>query len=143
MLLRLSLALLCCTVLVACSRSEDSSSSAVKPASDWAKVGETDGYGYYADHASIRKADETVTMSDLFDYKTARTEGGGAPALSKKTERGYDCQNQKSQAIKVTWFTGQMGSGAVVRSNKDPDQLTQVMPGSATAALIKIACGTP
>ena len=53
-----------------------------------------------------------------------------------------DCQNQKSQAIKTTWYSGQMGNGSVVRSNGDSDQLTAVIPGSATAALIKIACGT-
>lgn len=81
-------------------------------------------------------------MSDLFDYKTARTEGGGAPALSKKTERGYDCQNQKSQALKTTWYSGQMGTGSVARSNGASDQLTRVMAGSATAALSKIACGS-
>lgn len=143
MLTRFCLLLLCCGVLTACNRSEDSARSGAKSAADWAKVGETDGYVYFADHASIRKADETVTMSDLFDYKTARTEGGGAPALSKTTDRGYDCQNQKSQPLKTTWFSGQMGTGTVVRSNGDSGQLTPVMAGSATAALIKIACGNP
>jgi hypothetical protein len=34
--------LLCCGVLAACNRSDDSGS---KSAADWAKVGETDGYG--------------------------------------------------------------------------------------------------
>lgn len=140
MLIRFCVFLLCCMTLAACNQSDDGAAS--KAAADWAKAGETDGYVYYADHASIKKADEIVTMSDLFDYKTARTEGGGAPALSKKTERGYDCQNQKSQAIKTTWYSGQMGNGSVVRSNGDSDQLTAVIPGSATAALIKIACGT-
>lgn len=142
MLTRFCLAILCCGVLVACNRGDNGAGSGAKPAADWAKAGETDGYVYYADHASIKRSDETVTMSDLFDYKTARTEGGGAPALSKTTERGYDCQNQKSQAIKTTWYSGQMGTGSVVRSNGDSDQLTAVMAGSATAALIKIACGT-
>ncbi len=131
--------LLCCGVLAACNRTDNSGS---KSAADWAKAGETDGYVYYADHASIKKADEIVTMSAVFDYKTARTEGGGAPALSKRTDRGYDCQNQKSQALKTTWYSGQIGTGSVVRSNGDSDQLTPVMAGSATAALIKIACGS-
>lgn len=139
MLRRFWVLLLCCGVMAACNRSDDSGS---KSAADWAKAGETDGYVYYADHASITKADEIVTMSDLFDYKAARTEGGGAPALSKKTDRGYDCQNQKSQPLKATWYSGQMGTGAVVRSSGDSDQLTPVMAGSATAALIKIACGS-
>ena len=139
MLTRLFLILLCCGVLVACNRSDNSAGSGAKPAADWAKAGETDGYVYYADHASIKKSDETVTMSDLFDYKTARTEGGGAPALSKTTERGYDCQNQKSQPLKTTWYSGQMGAGSVAWSRGDSDQLTPVMAGSATAALITIA----
>lgn len=93
--------LLCCTALAACNQSKDSTGSAVNPAGDWAKVGETDSYAYYADHASIRKADETVTMSDLFDYKTAQVDGGGLPALSKRTEREYDCRGQKSQPAQV------------------------------------------
>lgn len=134
----LSIAIVCGLLLTACNRGEEQAG----PPADWAKAGETDGYVYYADHASIKKADEIVTMADLFDYKTARTEGGEAPALSKKTERGYDCQNQKSQAIKTTWYSGQMGTGSVVRSSGDSEQLTAVMAGSATAALIKIACGT-
>ncbi|MDP3091761.1 MAG: hypothetical protein Q8N04_13850 [Nitrospira sp.] len=137
MLTRFCALLLCCGILAACNRSDESGS---KSAADWAKAGETDGYVYFADHASIKQADEIVTMSDLFDYKVARTEGGGAPALSKKTDRGYDCQNQKSQPLKTTWYSGQMGTGSVVRSSGDSDQLTPVMAGSPTAALIKIAC---
>ena len=134
-----SFAIACGLLLTGCNRGGEQAG----PPADWSKIGETDGYVYYADHASTKKADEIVTMTDLFDYKTARTEGGGTPALSKKTERGYDCQNQKSQAIKTTWYSGQMGTGSVVRSNGDSDQLTAVMAGSATAALIKIACGNP
>lgn len=75
MLTRLYFLLLCCTALAACSPSDDKNTS--KSTADWAKVGETDGSVSYADHASIRKANETVTLSDLFDYKTARSEGGG------------------------------------------------------------------
>ena len=148
MLTQLFLILLCCGVLAACSRSDDSGSKSAadwakaQSAADWAKAGETDGYVYYADHASIKKADEIITMSDLFDYKTARAEGGGAPALSKKTDRGYDCQNQKSQPIKTTWYSGKMVTGSVVRSNGESDQMTPVMAGSATSTLIKIACGS-
>jgi hypothetical protein len=139
MLGRFCALLLCCGVLSACSRSDDSGS---KSAADWAKAGETDGYVYYADHASIKKADEIVTMSDLFDYKTARTEGGRAPVISKKTDREYDCQKQKGQASKTTWYSCQMRTCSVVRSNGDSDQSTPVMPGSATAALLNIACGS-
>jgi hypothetical protein len=89
--------LLCCGALAACSRSDDSTSSR-----GLGEGRETDGYVYYADHASVRKADETVTMSDLFDYKKAQVDGGPSP-LSKRTEREYDCQSQKSQSLKSSW----------------------------------------
>jgi hypothetical protein len=61
-------------------------------------------------------------MLDLFDYKTAQTEGGGT-ALSKVTAREYDCQNQKSQPVKTTGYTGQMGSGMVARTSGAMGQL--------------------
>lgn len=137
MLIRFCFLLLCCAILTACGRSDD----AVASKAGWMKVGETDGYVYYADRAGIQKSDKTVTMSELFDYKTARTEGANGQVLSKKTDREYDCQSQKSQVLKTTWFTGRMGSGTAARSSENTDHLTAVMSGSPTAGLIKIACG--
>ncbi len=103
MLARVALVVLSCAVLSGCSAGDDG--SALKSAADWAKVGETDNYGYYADYASIKKADETVVMSDLFDYKAPQTDGGPA-ALSKVTQREYDCQAKKSQPLKSSWYSG-------------------------------------
>ncbi len=123
-----------------CTGSEAPSSPSIPSSADWSKIGDTDGYTYYADRGSVRKADETVTLSDLFDYKTAQTDGG-AEALSKITLREYDCQNQKSQPVKTTWYAGHMGSGTVVRTGGPSGQLTPVTSGTATAELMKIACG--
>lgn len=86
--------------MTACTGSEAPSSSSMPSVAAWSKIGESEFYTYYADHSSIRKADETVTMSDLFDYRTAQTEGG-VSALSKITAREYDCQNQKSEPVKT------------------------------------------
>ena len=108
---------------------------------EWAKIGETDNYVYYADYAGIQKADETVVMLDLFDYKSAQTEGGSAPALSKTTEREYDCQNKKSQALKASWYSGQMGAGTVVRSAGTSNQWSAATQGTATGGRLKAACG--
>jgi hypothetical protein len=125
-------------LITACTGSEAPSSS-MPSSADWSKIGDTDVFTYYADHGSLKKADETVTLSDLFDYQTAQTEGG-VDALSKITLREYDCQNQESQAMKTTWYAGHMGSGAVVRTSGPSGQLTPVASGTATAGLMKIAC---
>jgi hypothetical protein len=76
------LLVLSCVWMTACTGGEPPAAPRTISAADWSKIGETETYVYYADCGSIRKADETVTMSDLFDYKTAQTEGG-IPALSR------------------------------------------------------------
>jgi hypothetical protein len=126
--------------ITGCTGSETPSSSPPVSAAEWTKIGETETYTYYADHGSIRKADETVTMSDLFDYKVVQTEGG-SPALSKITVREYDCQNRKSQPVKTTWYADHMGSGAVGRSAGPAGKLTTSVSGTSTAVLMKVACG--
>ncbi|TKB92233.1 MAG: hypothetical protein E8D40_07155 [Nitrospira sp.] len=134
------LLVLSCMWMTACTGGEPSSSPTTISVADWSKVGKMETYAYYADRGSIRKADETVTMSDLFDYKTAQAEGG-IPVLSKITVREYDCQNQKSQAVKTTWYADHMGSGAAGRTVGATGQLVTSASGTATAALMTIACG--
>lgn len=134
------LLVLSCVWMTSCTGGDPPSGPTTSAAPDWSKVGETETYVYYADRGSIRKADETVTMSDLFDYKTAQTDGG-IPALSKITVREYDCQNQKSQPVKTTWYADHMGSGAAGRATGATGQLIQSPSGTATAALLKVACG--
>lgn len=126
--------------MTACTGGEPPSASTPIAAADWSKIGETEMYIYYAGRGSIQKSDETVTMSDLFDYKTAQTEGSFS-ALSKITVREYDCQNQKSQPVKTTWYAEHMGSGAAGRTVGATGQLTTSASGTSTAALMKIACG--
>ena len=129
-----------CLWMTACTGGEPPSSPTTISAADWSKVGETETYVYYADRGSIRKADETVTMSDLFDYRSAQVEGG-IPVLSKITVREYDCQNQKSQPVKTTWYADHMGSGVAGRTAGATGQLTTSVSGTSTATLMKIACG--
>jgi hypothetical protein len=126
--------------MTACTGGEPSSGPTTISAADWSNVGETEIYVYYADRGSIRIADETVTMSDLFDYRATQTEGD-IPALSKITVREYDCQNQKSQPVKTTWYADHMGSGAVGRTTGTTSQWTTAVSGTSTAAFMKVACG--
>jgi hypothetical protein len=134
------LVVLSCGWMTACTGGETPSGSAPVSATEWTKIGETETYTYYTDHGSIRKADETVMMSDLFDYKVVQTEGG-IPVLSKITVREYDCQNRKNQPVKTTWYADHMASGAAGRTTGATGQLTTSASGTATAALMTIACG--
>lgn len=131
---------LSCVMMTACTGSETPSASSPSAPAEWTKIGETETYVYYADHRSLRKADETVMMSDLFDYRTTQKEGDSS-ALSKLTLREYDCQNRKSQPVKTTWYAEHMGLGAAGRTTGATGQLVTSASGTATAALMAIACG--
>ena len=133
------LLVLSCVWMTACTGGEQPSGPTTISPADWSRVGETETYVYYADRGSVRKADETVTMSDLFDYRTAQTDGS-IPMLSKITVREYDCQNKKSQPVKTTWYTDHMGSGAAGLTAGATGQLTTSVSGTSTAALMKVAC---
>lgn len=132
--------LLTAAVLTACTEREAPSPISSPASGEWSKIGETDSLAYYADLQHIQKADETVTMTDLFDYRTMQGEGGEAPALSKLTLRAYDCQNQTSQTVKTIWYAGPMGTGAIARSSNGPSQMSAVAVGTATANLMTRAC---
>lgn len=136
MLTRFCVFLLCCGVLAACNRSDDSGS---KSAADWAKVGKTDGCVYYAGHASMKKADEVVTMADLFDYKTARTEGGGGPRRGQSLRDQSSCgrhslpsrRPERRQPGRLSLGSGRNETAPGART-RAPGRLTRMFPDRRT-----------
>jgi len=109
---------------------------------EWVEVGGPDDgtYTHYADPTTIRRNGTLVKMWLLEDYKTIQTVDGKS-FLSDKVQREYDCAEEQQRLLAFYWFSGQMGSGAVVYSNTDPSKWAPVMPGSVGQALWKTACG--
>lgn len=52
-------------------------------------------------------------------------------------------KGHKSQPLKSSWFSGQMGAESIVCSATGTTQWAAAPPGTATAGLLKVACGNP
>lgn len=112
---------------------------------EWVSVGEKveEGltvYTVYLDPDTISRNGDVVKVWALMDFKTIQTEPL-PPHLSVKSQREFDCTEERVRLLALTAFTGNMGSGNKVYSYSDSkDQGTPVEPGSVAQGLWKVAC---
>lgn len=98
------------------------SSSAV---AEWVPVvgNETVGATAYADPATIRKTGNKVKMWDLLDYKTAQGDAG-MQYMSMKAQTEYDCKEEQSRPLYLSFHSENMGKGKVVDTYNNPSSLS-------------------
>jgi len=108
---------------------------------EWVEVVANDEVGMtvYVDPDTIHTEGNLVKVWTLFDYKTIQTIVGG-PWLSSKTQRQFDCVEERVRVLGFITFSGNMGSGEAVNSNSDEQQWRPIEAGSVDQALWKVAC---
>ena len=84
----------------------------------------------YVDPDTIRRDGEVVKLWGLMDFKTIQTEPS-PPHLSVKSQREFDCVEERVRLLALTVFSGHLGSGNAVYSYTDSkDQVIAVEPDS-------------
>lgn len=94
----------------------------------------------YADQSSIRKTENSVRMSVIYDYSTIK-ENAGDKYLSQKQLTEHDCKDKRSRIITVTMFSGIMLTGDVVFTIEAPFSWADVAPNTIGESTWKLACG--
>ena len=107
---------------------------------EWTQSGESDELIAYVDRATIRRNGNLVKMWDLVDYKTVQKVDGES-YLTQKSQREYDCKEEKIRLLAYLGFDGKLGSGKAFYSASDPIKWAPISPESAGELLWKIACG--
>jgi hypothetical protein len=97
----------------------------------------------YADIATIRRQDSSVTMWTLVDFKNARRAPYGPEYLSLKAQQEFDCEGRRARVLDVAMHAGPMGDEEVVSTHAGPDEWEPVPSASVSEALWKIACQKP
>jgi hypothetical protein len=97
------------------------------------------GLAVYVDPDTIRRKGNLAKMWQLYDYKTVQTVAGDS-LLSMKRFNEYDCTEERTRTLGYTWFSGNMGSGAVVYSTTEVQQWEPVVPRTINRTLWKVAC---
>jgi hypothetical protein len=113
---------------------------------EWVSVGGNveegmTAYTVYVDLDTIRRNGDVVKLWALMDFKTIQTDPS-PPHLSVKSQREFDCTEERVRLLTLTAFSGHMGNGNAVYSYSDSkDQGIAVEPGSVAQSLWKVACG--
>ena len=105
----------------------------------WVKVSVSDAGDTYVEPATIRRAGDKVTMSELMDYKIVVD-----PNLSYKSAKRqyeFDCKEKRVRTLSTSAYSGRMGQGALVNSADNPSaEWVSVVTGSVGEILWKVAC---
>jgi len=112
-------------------------------AAEWLRITATDSAVIYADSTTILKADNTVRIWELSDFKTAQSSPtDGKPFSSLKTEGEYDCQGSRRRTLRIAAHSGQMGGGEIIYEGPGPGEWRPVVPGSFEDVVWKAVCGS-
>ena len=114
--------------------------TATAASAEWTVAGETDNFIQYVDRATIRRNGNYVKMWDLLDYERVKVIGGKSD-LSQRTQKEYDCKEEKKRILALTSFSGQMGNGTINYDDSNTGKWSPVAPGTVNEILWKIACG--
>ena len=93
----------------------------------------------YVDPDTICRTGDMVKMWALYDFKTMQTVWDTS-FLSRESQREFDCVEERTRRISLTYFSGNMGSGTVVYSDADEQKWEPVQPQSVALRLWTVAC---
>jgi len=111
-------------------------------ATNWVKIGNSveDGFVYYADPASIRRAGDYVKMWVVYDYQASQVVSG-QQFLSTKLQFEYDCNAMQARMLYAATHTGKMANSDTVAAVDNPTAgWGPVLRASLGERLWKFAC---
>ena len=82
-----------------------------------------------------------MKMWSLDDHKTAGSVIGAPSFMSVRALYEYDCKQEQSRSLSLSFHDGNMGEGKVLLSYTEPNKWVPVAPGSVGKAVWTIACG--
>ena len=76
----------------------------------------------------------------LLDFKAASVSASGKPFMSLMAQDEYDCKEERSRNLFISWYSRNMGRGEVVYVHPDHGKWMPIPPGSTAKVFQKIAC---
>lgn len=111
---------------------------------EWAYVGSADDFDTYADKTTIRKNGNLVKMWGLRDYKTVQknaNDAEGKEYLSIAYQQEYNCDEEQSRPLSLSYYSKNMGDGSVVYSQVYTGIWQPSVPRSVGQSIWIVACG--
>lgn len=108
---------------------------------EWVRFGSSNNSTVYADPATIRRIGNMVQLWQMNDLETADTRTP-KPHMSRRMQVEYDCKEEQSRVIYMSFFSGNMGGGDVLNAGNFSEEWQPVPPGTMNEVLFKFSCET-
>lgn len=109
-------------------------------AADWQPYAQTDDFVYFYDRSSVRKSGKRVRVWVLYDY--TETQGAGDFRYrSMKALNEYDCVEEQTRCLSVSYYSDSLGRGSTVSSATfKGGEWRYVAPETIADAELRVAC---
>src|SRR5579862_2795894 len=84
----------------------------------WVRVSVSEAGNTYVDTATILRAGEIVTMSEMTDYKIVADPNFAYKSVRRQYQ--FDCKAKRSRSLSTAAYAGRMGQGEMVNSAETP-----------------------
>lgn len=99
------------------------------------------GVTHYLELGSIQRNSELVVMSRIVNYLPPYLRHvNRRPYSSQRIITEFDCKKMQLRQLSAHWHEGEMGSGAILNQENQPDIWEAATPDAFTTPLWKIAC---
>ena len=108
---------------------------------EWTNVGGDNDSTCYVDLSTILRKGDIVTMWDVEDLNTAKSDANGK-YMSSIRQSEYDCKEERYRTDSFFNMSEKMGKGRVVHSSvSKPGEWIAITPDGVAKALWTTACG--
>ena len=108
---------------------------------DWVKIYDNGDDTVYVNPVSIRKSGNTVKIWVMHDLKKANHVGNDPEFLSLKQQMDFDCDKQTLYQIAIAAYSGNMGSGDIIKSAFQNAKWEPVASNTVEELQMEFACG--
>jgi len=105
----------------------------------WVKVHAGLDSTSYADLGTIQSIGDGIVMWGMQDFETPQTINGNSYS-STEGEFEYNCEGAQFRVVHSLFYSGHMGTGAIVSSDYNSTPWAAAPPGTHSEDMLKIAC---
>lgn len=111
----------------------------------WREIGSVlgpEGFVAYVDPVNLPTEHIiVVTLTHVRNYRTPHVDPTTGQAIRSMTMQAeYDCHLEQERMLNMTWYSGPMGTGEVLRDKAGDAHWHRFDPGSVSALVWQVAC---
>lgn len=106
----------------------------------WVEDAKSERFTVYLDKANAIRSSDSFKIQTLYDYKVLQTDGESPAYMSIRLQTEVDCKGSRMRLSGISFFSGPMAQGRVVRSEPEASEWESVPAQHKGESLWRLAC---